>query len=149
MIFVKLDQGMLHSSLWIDRPAREIFITALLLAKPIELKAPMAEIETCSNNETGWEVPIGWYGFVGAASTGIISASGRDIQSGMDAIQRLAGPDTVSRNPRFDGRRMVRVSGGFIVLNYDLYRHKDYNTNAAERQRAYRERKKRGEFDRL
>ena len=38
----------------------------------------------------------------------------------------------------YDGRRLVRIDGGFIVLNFAVYREKDHS--AAKRQREYRER---------
>jgi hypothetical protein len=37
MPFVKLDCGILDSSVWVDRPQRDLFITALLMAQPFEL----------------------------------------------------------------------------------------------------------------
>ena len=48
MAFVKLDCGMIDSTLWIDREAREIFITALLMAQPMEIREPAKQIEVAS-----------------------------------------------------------------------------------------------------
>ena len=44
MPFVKLDCGMLDSTLWFEREAREVFITALLMAEPIELTSDTPQI---------------------------------------------------------------------------------------------------------
>ncbi len=129
---------MLDSTLWIDRCARELFITALLMAEPIELAEPMRQIKVREIVETDFEVPPGWYGFVHAASTGIIHRCMMDQESGMSALERLGEPESESRSPEFDGRRMVRVNGGWIILNYDKYRKKDHTT--AERSKRYRER---------
>jgi hypothetical protein len=58
----------------------------------------------------------------------------------LDALERLSAPDPESRTPDFDGRRLVRVDGGYIILNFMKYRDRD--TTAAERQQRYRERHK-------
>lgn len=147
MPFVKLDCGMLNSTLWFDKPARDIFITALLMAEPHELTEPSPQIEVDSLKETGWQVPPGWYGMVPAAGIGIIHRTGLDEQIGIEALRRLGNPEASSRSPDFDGRRMVRVNGGYILLNFIRYRERDYT--AAERSRRYRERKSRRSGDTL
>lgn len=140
MAFVKLDCGILDSTLWVDREARELFITALLMAQPIELDEPREQIEIRTLNRTGFIVPPGWYGFVPAAGTGIVRRAGMDLEPGMAALERLGAPDSESRTPNHDGRRLVRVDGGFIVLNYMKHREKDHT--AAERMRRYRDRQR-------
>lgn len=138
MPFVKLDCGILTSTLWMDRVAREVFITALLMAEPAEFDAPVPEISTRTLDYTGWEAPAGWYGFVPAASVAIIRHAGIMDDSGMEALERLASSDENSRSHEHEGRRMIRVNGGFLVLNYMKYRDRDYT--GAERQRRYRKR---------
>ncbi len=145
MPFVKLDCGILNSTLWIDRAARELFITALLMAEPYELLEPMPQIAIGSLDYTGWTVPPGWYGFVEAAGPGIVYRAGLDdrgamYEAAMQALARLGEPEPQSRSQAFDGRRLVRVDGGFIVLNFINYREKDSTT--AERSRRWRERQK-------
>jgi hypothetical protein len=140
MPFVKLDCNILNSSLWIDRDAREIFITALLMAVPHSLDEETQEYGIGSNEPTGWMIPPGEYGFVAAASVGICRQACIEVDKGMAALIRLAQPEPDSRTPSFDGRRMVRVDGGFVVLNFRKYRDKDHT--AAERQRRYREKKR-------
>ncbi len=56
MSFIKLDCGLLDSTLWVDREARELFITALLMAKPKDLAEPMAQLAVRSITETGFVV---------------------------------------------------------------------------------------------
>jgi len=138
--FVKLDSGLLDSSLWVQADARTMFITALLLAHPVELLEPVEAIQIGSLKPLGFTVPAGWYGMVEAASTGLCARACLSPEAGTSALSVLASPDPDSRTPTYEGRRMVRISGGFLILNYMTYRERDYT--AAERQRRYRERQK-------
>jgi hypothetical protein len=141
MPFVKLDCGILDSSIWIDRPARELFITALLMAEPTVFDEPQAAIEVRSLKKTGFVVPAGCYGIVRAAGIGIIRRAGlNDTEQGIKALERLASPEDDSRSREWDGRRLVRVNGGFCVLNFDRYRKRD--ATAAERMKRYRDKQK-------
>ena len=140
MPFVKLDCGILNSTIWDDRDARDVFITALLMAEPYELQKPMAQIEVDSMEPTGWEVPIGWYGFVRAAGAGIVRQALVPRKVGVACLKRLGAPEAESRSKAHEGRRMVRVDGGYIVLNFMLYRDKDHTS--AARSKRYRDRKK-------
>lgn len=134
--FVKLDCGLLDSTLWLDRQARELFITALLMAEPYELRLPEAQIEVTELKETGFVIPAGWYGLVRAAGPGIIRRAGMEDDIGTAALHRLGQPDMGSRTPDFEGRRLVRINGGYVVLNFAKYREKDHT--AAERSKRYR-----------
>lgn len=140
MAFVKLDCGILNSTLWVEREPRDVFITALLMAVPFEVTQPMPQYKVNSTEETGFVVPPGWYGFVEAAGPGIVRRAIADPVLGMQALEKLGDPDPESRSADFDGRRLVRVNGGYIVLNFMKYRDKD-NT-AAIRQKRYRDRQK-------
>ena len=140
MPFVKLDTGILESTLWTDRGMRDVFITALLMAEPCQLKDPAEQIEVDSLEKTGFIIPPGWYGFIAAAGVGIIRRALVSDAEGMKALKELGAPDLQSRSPEYEGRRLVRISGGFILLNYVKYRDKDHG--AAERMRAFRQRKK-------
>jgi hypothetical protein len=138
MSYVKLDTAILSSSLWVDRDDRDVFLTALLMAQPQELTAPTPQLAIREIRETGWVVPPGWYGFVEAASVGIIRLAGLEREAGLAAIERLGSPDLESRSKEFDGRRLVRVDGGFVLLNYCRFRERDHT--AAQRMRRYRDR---------
>jgi hypothetical protein len=109
------------------------------MAMPKEIKEPMNTIQIDSLDDADFVIPVGWYGFVAAAGTGIIRRAGVELKDGVEALKRLASPEFESRSPDHDGRRMVRVDGGFVVLNYDKYRLKDHTT--AERSKRYRQRK--------
>ena len=140
MAFVKLDCGILDSTLWIERECREVFITSLLMGLPIELTEPMAQIAIGSLDHTGFTVPPGWYGFVAASGPGIVRRALVDHDVGMIALAKLGDPDPESRSKDFEGRRLIRVDGGFIILNFMTYREKDASN--ADRQKRWRQRQK-------
>jgi hypothetical protein len=140
MAFVKLDCAILHSSIWPDKEARDIFITALLMAEPFELTEPTKQINVLNLDETGWTIPPGWYGFVKAAGVGIVHTTGVPREAGLQALVRLCSPESESRSPEFEGRRMARIPGGYVILNFFAYRDRDHT--AAERMRRLRERNK-------
>ena len=140
MAFLKLDTGILNSTLWVDKDCREVFLTALLMAEPYEVMEPVPQLEVRTLTETGFVVPVGWYGFVRAAGVGIIRTAMTETEAGMLALERLGSPDPESRNRRFDGRRLVRVNGGYIALNFMDFRDRDHT--AAERSARYRARQK-------
>lgn len=139
MAFVKLDCGILDSTLWADRDAKDLFITALLMAVPHELMVPAEQIQVRTLEKTGFVVPAGWYGLVRAAGQGIVRRHGMELEAGLAALERLGAPELDSRTPDFEGRRMVRVDGGYIILNFAAYRAKDHT--AKERSKRYREKK--------
>ena len=140
MAFVKLDAGILNSTIWVLRPDLEIFITSLLMAQPREFTEPVGTIKIRSLDDDDFVVPPGWYGFVEAAGPGIVNRAHVSQEIGIPALERLASPEPESRSQDFGGRRMVRVDGGYVVLNFMRYRDRDHT--AAERQRRLRNRKK-------
>jgi len=140
MPFVKLDTGILRSTLWMERDQCDVFLTALLMAEPKEFKEPQSQIEVDSLELTGFVAPSGWYGFCAAAGVGIIRMSHTDPEPGMAALRALGNPDDESRSKGFGGRRMIRVDGGYLILNYMAYREKDYE--AKDRMRLLRQRRK-------
>jgi hypothetical protein len=139
MAFVKLDCGILDSSLWHNRDVRDVFITALLMASPHELEHPTEQLDVVSGKPTGWVVPAGWYGFVRAAASAIVVRTVIPDAEGINALRILGEPEPDSRSPDFEGRRLARVAGGFLVLNWRRYRERDMT--AAERSRRWRQRK--------
>ena len=140
MAFVKLDTGILDSTLWVARDPREIFITALLMALPRELQEDTPTYKVHSLELDDFTVPPGWYGFIEASGPGIVRRAGLPPEAGLDALASLGQPDPGSRSTDWEGRRLVRVDGGYVVLNFMRYRDKD-NT-VAERMKRYRERQK-------
>lgn len=139
MAFVKLDTGILDSTLWTDPADSRIFVTALLMAMPREIETPMEQLSVRSLERTGFLVPPGWYGFIGAAGVGIVRRAHISDDEGLPALERLGDEDPASRSSAFGGRRLVRVDGGYIVLNFMNYRDKDHT--ARQRSQRYRDRK--------
>jgi len=144
MPYVKIDDGILDSTVWADRTVRDVFLTALFMAagtRPHTVTAPIPQIHVRTLDETGWVVPPGEYGFVRAAGIGIVRRAGiEDEEAGLAALEKLGEPEPDSRSPEHGGRRMVRIPGGYLILNYMAYRDKDYT--AAARMRRLRKRKR-------
>lgn len=105
MAFVKLDVRLLDSSLWLDRDAREVFITALLMAEPAELASTEPQLCVRELVETGFVVPPGWYGLIVAAGVGIVTRAGLAAKRGLTALERLGEPEPDSRSRAYEGRR--------------------------------------------
>jgi len=108
------------------------------MAVPHQLRAETPQLMVRSLAATGWAVPPGWYGLVEASAIGIIHQALVEQELGLDALEQMGAPEPESRSQEFDGRRLVRINGGYLVLNYARYREKDHTAGA--RQRAYRER---------
>lgn len=140
--FIKLDTQILDSTLWVERECRDVFITAMLLAEPYELNEPAEQLEVRAIKGTGFVVPPGWYGFIRTAGSGIVRRALLDAEAGLVALEKLGSVDPESRSQDFGGRRLVRIDGGYLVLNFMNYRDHDYTS--AVRSKAYRDRKKLG-----
>ena len=140
MPFLKLDTNILDSSVWIDRDIRDVFVTSLLMAQPHELTQEAEQLEVRDLKPTGFVVPPGWYGFIPAAGIGIVRQALVDREAGLDALEKLGSPDIESRSQEYAGRRLVRINGGYIVLNFIKFRDKDHNNRV--RCKSYRQRKK-------
>lgn len=134
--FVKLDCNSINSSLWADRDAKDIFLTALCMAMPIDLSNPTEILDVRTMKKTGEFLQPGEYGIIRAACSAIIRNAYVEKDKGMNALERLSSPDNESKSSKLEGRRLVRIDGGFIAINYADYRNKDYT--AAERMRRYR-----------
>lgn len=115
MPFVKLDCGIIHSSLWAESSDTKVcWITLLLLADAT--------------------------GFVRAAASAIAREAGIPADVARQSLELFASPDDESRTPDNQGKRIEKVDGGYRVLNYEKYRERDY-TNA-ERQKRFREKER-------
>lgn len=113
--FVKLDSNILDSSIWAESAETRIVWLTMLA---------MADSE----------------GMVRATAPGIARSARVSIEAVRLALATFEAPDEDSRTLAHDGRRIERVDGGYILLNYLKYRDKDYT--AAERMRRYRERQR-------
>lgn len=117
MVFVKLFSSITESSLWSEpKDTRLLFVTLLA-------KADAA-------------------GFVEASLPGLARVANLTIEETMTALKGLEGPDLHSKNPDHEGRRLVKMDGGWLVLNYQIYRERrndeDRQAYMREYMRAYR-----------
>ncbi len=111
MPYVKLDAGILDSTLWLtDSDVRVVFITMLAMAKPD--------------------------GLCEATAPGVARRANLSLEATRAAIEVLSAPDDDSRSLDMEGRRIVRVDGGFFIVNYEKYRQKDHRST--ERSRRWR-----------
>lgn len=112
--FVKLDTGVLDSSLWAESAeVRIVFITMLAM---------------CDSE-----------GLCPATAPGIARRANLPLDAVRQVLSRLESPDPDDRSGVDEGRRIKRIPGGFQVVNYLKYRDKDHT--AAARAKRYRERK--------
>ena len=115
MAFVKLDCGILDSTLWVESlEIRITFITMLAMAGPD--------------------------GLVEATAPGIARRANLPLEQVRSSIHKLESPDEDSRSLAEDGRRIVRIDGGYRIVNYLAYRERDLT--AAERMRRFRDKQK-------
>ena len=120
-MYVKLFSDILLSSLWAeDNNVRIIWITLLLLA-----------------DEDG---------MVRSTAAGIAHTARIDPEKTKQALITLERPDPDSRTPDNEGKRIERVEGGYMVLNYLRYREmtdrERQRAQSRARVKAYRERLK-------
>lgn len=118
MGFTKLDSGIVSSSIWSEPPStRVVWITMLAM----------------SNSE----------GMVRASASGIQRLSNVTEEECAHALETLQDPDIDSRSLVHEGRRIERVDGGWLILNYTKYREFTYaDTPDAIRMRRKREEEK-------
>jgi hypothetical protein len=111
-MFAKLFSSITESSLWSEsKDSRLLFVT--LLAKA---------------DETG---------FVEASIPGLARVANLTMEETVEALKCLHSPDEYSKNPDNEGRRVLTVPGGFMVLNYNDYRSRRNTEERREYMREY------------
>ena len=60
-------------------------------------------------------------------------------ESVRQALEKFQQPDPLSHTPANEGRRIEPAPGGWIVLNHDIYRAKDYNEHMRDYMRDRRQ----------
>ena len=82
-------------------------------------------------------------GIVEASVPGLADLARVSIEDCEKAIDNLQKPDKYSRSQEHDGRRIVKIDGGWVVLNHAKYRAKmsedDRRERDCERQRRHRQ----------
>src|SRR5262245_32416311 len=97
MGYAKLFSSITESSLWCEpKEVRLLFVSMLAKADAT--------------------------GFVEAAIPGLAKLSNLTLEEVEEAIISLENPDPHSKNPDFEGRRILKVPGGWLLLNYESYR---------------------------
>lgn len=97
--YTKLFNSILMSSIWgEDDVTRIVWITMLAMADR--------------------------FGRVDAALSGLAHAARVPVEACEKAVKTLESPDVQSRSAEFDGRRIEKVDGGWILLNHAKYRAK-------------------------
>lgn len=97
MTFAKLDSGITKSSLWSESlHVRVVFLSFL-----------------AEKDETG---------FVSGSRSGLIRTCNVTPEQFDNAITVLSSPDPDSKTTDFEGRRIAKADGGYVVLNSDKYR---------------------------
>jgi hypothetical protein len=115
--FVKVYGSILTSSIWMeDAPTRITWLTLLVMADQ--------------------------NGFVEASVLGIAHQARVTPDQCRAALGCFQRPDPDSKDPENEGRRIVKVDGGFIILNHQKYRERQTpaQVRTAERTRRWRER---------
>jgi len=114
-VYVKIFEDILDSSIWDESLATRIVWITLLI---------MADEE----------------GVVRAATSGIRRRAGVSEKEVAEAVKVLSEPDLDSKDKDYGGRRIERVDGGYLVLNYRKYREirTKKQQKDAERQRRHR-----------
>ena len=120
MGFTKLDETILRSSIMAEQPETfKVFIAILAATDPDSIAR--------------------------VSSIFLAGACYLDLETIDEAIKVLESPDPRSRSMAEDGRRIRRVDGGYLVINYQKYREHHYSRkHEATRKREYRKRKKEG-----
>jgi hypothetical protein len=118
-MYAKLFSSLIASSLWSeDDKTRILFVTMLAMAD--------------------------WEGFVDASPAGLAPLARMSLTDCKIALEKLMSPDPESKNPDNEGRRIAKVEGGFLVLNYTIFRNKESKEykRSQDRERQRRKRAK-------
>ena len=110
-MYVKLFSQILDSSIWMESGDTRLVWITLLAAMDQD-------------------------GFARFASVANLAHRARVPDAACDtAVQVLEAPDPHSSDPSFEGRRIERVPGGWLVLNYAKYRELASEANRREKTR--------------
>jgi len=111
-MFAKMFSSITESSLWSEpKEVRLLFVTML------------AKADSC--------------GFIEASVPGLARVANLTIEETVTSLEVLQSPDTYSKNPDNEGRRILSVVGGFMLLNYEDYRARRNSEERREYMREY------------
>lgn len=119
--YVKLFASLIHSTVWLE---------------PDHVRLVWVAMMAMSSRD----------GEVLASIPGLARAAVVPLDKCEEALARLAEPDPYSRNPDHEGRRIVAIRGGWLLLNHQVYRDKLSQDDRREQDRIrsqrYRDRAK-------
>lgn len=123
MTFCKLDSGIVKSSIWSSPLETRILWITMLAIK----------------DENG---------FVECSRSGLIRLANIPADKFDSAIIELESPDPDSKSQEFDGRRIDKIDGGWIVLNHEKYRTPESEKKASrnEYMREYMRKKREKQY---
>jgi hypothetical protein len=111
-MYAKLFSSITESSLWSEpKEVRLLFVTMLAKADQV--------------------------GFVEASVIGLARVANLTVEETEAALEVLRSPDPYSKNPANEGRRILDVPGGFMLLNYEDYRDRRNTEERREYMREY------------
>jgi hypothetical protein len=111
-MYAKLFSSITESSLWSEpKEVRLLFVT--MLAKADQM------------------------GFVEASIPGLARVANLTVEETERSLECLKSPDKYSKNPENEGRRVMAVPGGFVLLNYEDYRARRSTEERREYMREY------------
>lgn len=112
MSYAKLFSSITESSLWSEpKEVRLLFVTMLAKANSI--------------------------GFMEASVLGLARVSNLTEEETVSSLSVLESPDPHSKNPELEGRRIMKVPGGWMILNYEDYRSRTTEEERKEYMREY------------
>jgi len=76
-------------------------------------------------------------GFVEASVPGLARVSNLTLEETESSLEVLSSPDPHSKNDTADGRRIVKVDGGWCLVNYEDYRNRRDDNRKREYMREY------------
>jgi hypothetical protein len=117
--YTKLFSSIITSTIWMeDDKTRILWITLLAMADQ--------------------------HGEVYSSIPGLARVSGMTVAQAVQSLDKLLAPDSYSRTPDYEGRRIAPIDGGWEILNHSKYRllasREDSKTATANRVRRHRER---------
>ena len=108
--YTKLFSKILNSSIWSeDNETRILWVTMLAM---------------CDQ-----------HGFVEAAPNALAHQARISMDEFTASIEKLQSPDEYSSSSEYEGRRVSKCEGGWVVLNYEKYRGKLLNSKENEQAR--------------
>lgn len=126
--FTKVYRSMLTSSIWTTphpqlHMVRCVWVTLMLLADR--------------------------HGYVHASVPGLAAAALVTLEEAEQALEIFRSPDPYSRTREYDGRRLVDVDGGWLLLNYEKHRDsaREEVRRATKRDWYHRQKNKRTDTD--